>query len=755
MKEFSVLGKAVPRIDGVPIVTGEARYACDIFLPRMLYGKILRSRYPHAKILRIDTSRAERLPGVRAVVTARDTLRIKYTFMAPSFADKFPFCEEKVNYLYDEVAAVAAVTEEIAQEALSLIDVEYEELPAVFDPAEAMKPGAPLIHADKPGNVAAHPVWEFGNVEEGFRQADFIFENTFTVQPVSHACIETNACVASFDTGGNLTVWTTTQAPYFVRWDLSHIFEIPIEKIRVRKVMVGAGFGSKSRIKEVDAIAVLLARKTRRPVKIVYTREENMSGSRSRHPMVMRLRTGVKKDGTLVARYVETLVNDGAYNDVGQDVATLGGLGCVYRCPNIKVDGYAVYTNNPFGGRYRAFHGPSMRFALESELDMIAEKLGIDSLEMRLKNAVEAGYITPLRGEITSCGLKECIQKAAEAVHWQERRQNKKPCRGIGMACLAHVSGGMIGDTSSVMVRVSHDKVTVFTGAVEIGGGQDTIIAQFVAEEMGVPVEDIRVVSMDSELTPFDLGSRASRFTFHGGLAAKAAGADAKAELFKLAAEKLEASADDLEIKNGFISVKGVPSKALHYLDVATRLGSGTSGGAQSKYGRAILGKGAYAKNPGVPGGINAMPFGAQVAEVEVDPETGVVTVLKFVNVSDIGRAVNPMFIEGQVEGGIVQGMGYALTEDLVREKGKTLNPNFRDYKMPTTMDIPVIENYLVETDDPIGPFGAKSIGEATSIPSPGAIANAVYDAIGVRITDLPITPEKILKALKEKKDKK
>lgn len=749
MNEFSTIGKRIPRIDGIPLATGEARFASDIFLPRMLYGKILRSRFPHARILRIDTSRAERLEGVKAVVTAQDTPKIKYTFMAPSYEDKIPLCDEKVKYLYDEVAAVAAVSEEIAEEALGLIDVEYEELPSIFDPSEAMKPDAPLIHADKAQNVAAHPVWEFGNVEEGFRQADFIFENTFTVQPVSHGTLETNGCVAAFDTAGNLTLWTSTQAPYFVRWDLAHIFEIPIEKIRVRKVMVGAGFGSKSRIKEVDAIAVLLARKSRRPVKIIYTREENMSASRSRHPMVMRLRTGVKKDGTLVARHVETLVNDGAYNDVGQDVATLGGLGCVYRCPNIKLEGYAVYTNNPFGGRYRAFHGPSMRFALESELDMIAEKLGIDSVEMRLKNAVEAGYVTPLRGEITSCGLKECIQKAAEAVNWKEWRRNKKPYRGIGMACLAHVSGGMIGDTSSVMVKVSHDKVTVLTGAVEVGGGQDTIIAQFVAEELGVPIEDIKVLSMDSEFSPHDLGSRASRFTFHGGLAAKAAAADAKAELFKLAAEKLEASADDLEMKNGFIFVKGAPSKVLHYLDVATRPGSGTSGGAQAKYGRAILGKGVYAKNPGVLGGMNAMPFGVQVAEVEVDPETGVVTVLKFVNVSDIGRAINPMFIEGQVEGGIVQGMGYALTEELIREKGKTLNPNFRDYKMPTAMDAPVIENYLVETNDPIGPFGAKSIGEATSIPSPGAIANAVYDAIGVRIKDLPITPEKILKALK------
>jgi len=754
MSEFSIIGKRIPRIDGIPLVTGEARFASDIFLPRMLYGKILRSRYPHAKILRIDTTKAERLEGVRAVVTAKDTPKIKYTFMAPSYEDKIPLCDEKVNYLYDEVGAVAAICEEVAEEALGLIEVEYEELPAVFDPAVAMNPDAPLIHSDKPQNVAAHPVWEFGNVEEGFKQADFVFENTFTVQPVSHGCIETNACVAAFDSKGNLTLWTSTQAPYFVRWDLSHIFEIPIEKIRVAKVMVGAGFGSKSRIKEADAIAVLLAKKARQPVKIVYTREENMSASRSRHPMFMNLKTGVKKDGTFMARHIKVMVNDGAYNDVGQDVANLGGLGCVYRCPNIKVEGYAVYTNNPFGGRYRAFHGPPMRFALESELDMIAEKLGIDSLEMRLKNAVESGYITPLRGEIASCGLKECIQKAAKAIGWKERKRNRQSYRGLGMACLAHVSGGMVGDISSVFVKVSHDKVTVLTGAVEIGGGQDTIVAQFVAEELGVPLEDIRVVSMDSEYTPHDLGSRASRFTFHGGLAARAAAADAKKQLLELAAEKLEASAQDLEMKDGYIFVKGSPSKSLHYLDVATRPGSGTSMGVQAKYGRSILGRGVYSKDPGKLGGINAMPFGAQVAEVEVDPETGVVTVVKFISVSDIGRAINPMFIEGQVEGGIVQGMGYAMTEELVREKGRTLNPNFRDYKMPTTMDIPVIETYLLETNDPIGPFGAKSIGEATSIPTPGAIANAVYDAIGVRITDLPITPEKILKALKEKKRK-
>jgi CO/xanthine dehydrogenase Mo-binding subunit len=515
---------------------------------------------------------------------------------------------------------------------------------------------------------------------------------------------------------------------------------MPIQKIRVMKLHSGGGFGSKSRITESAALSAFLARKSRRPVRILYQREENFFCTRSRHPMIIHLKTGAKKDGTLLALEGKTVVEDGAYNDVGQAVAALTGFGLVFKIPNIREEGFAVYTNNPYSGRFRAFHGPAMMFALDSHLDTVARKMGMDPADLRLKNAVETGdrSYMPDQG-LTSCGLRECIQKVVEASDWHKKKKRRSlPNRGVGMSLLIHATGTK-EEVSSAFVKISDDRVTVISGAAEIGGGQDTILTQIASEELGIPVEDVKIVSMDTDYTPIDLGSRASRFTFYGGNAVRMAAADAKEQLLTRAAEKLEARMEDLQMVEGMISVKGSPDKKIHYLDVAV--------GGTAKVGKAILGRGHYDR----PTGEAACAFAAQVAEVEVDPKTGQVKVLKFWAAHDLGRAINPMFAEGQIEGGIAQGIGFALTEHLVRHKGETLNPNFRDYKLPTALDVPPIETILVESNDPNGPFGAKAAGEPTSNPTPGAIANAVCDAVGIRIKSLPITPEKVLRALKEK----
>lgn len=745
-----VVGKRLPKVDAIEKVTGSAKFTADMRLPGMLYGKVLRSPYAHAKVLRVDTSEAEKLPGVKAVLTIKDVPRIKYDPSDPlqSSRDQYIF-DEKVRYVGEGVAAVAAVSEDAAEEALKLIRVDYEELPAVFDPAEAMKPDVPKIHPVE-RNIASHVPIAFGDVEKGFKEADYVFENRYVASRQKHCHLEPHACVVRFDYDRKITVWSSTQSPFRLRFILAKALDMPLGKIRVIAPHVGGGFGNKLYLGQHELVCTLLAKKTGRPVKIRYTRKEEFYTTTTRHPAIIELKTGVKKDGTLTAIQAKVIMNTGAYALFGSGVTWVAcyyiGGSSLYRCPNIKVDGYCVYTNTPAAGAMRAFGGPQAHFAVESHMDMIAENLGIDPVELRLKNLVRIGDVDRLSGfyNIRSCGLRECIEKGAERIGWKKKEWkhggvNEARKRGMGMACMSMISE--LG-VSAAFVKLNEDgSVNILTGATDIGQGSNTVLAQIVAEELGVRLEDVTVTSADTNLTPFDWGTLGSRITYIAGSAAKAAAADAKRQLLERAAKMLKADVKNLEIRDGRVYVKGSSEKGAsisevvwfsQYVDEAKAI---------------ILGRASYGPSEFPPA------FGAHFAEVEVNTETGQVKVLRIVAVHDVGRAINPTLVEGQVEGALQMGIGYALTEELLFDKvtGKPLNPSFLDYKILTAKDMPEIEVIIIEPVDPTGPYGAKAVGEAACIPTAAAIANAVYNAIGIRCRELPITPEKILKALKSK----
>ncbi len=758
MKEYSVIGKRLPRVDGIVKATGEAKYTADMVLPGMLYGKILRSPHPHARILNIDISKAKKLPGVRAVITGKDTPGKKYGRYQddrPDLLDEYALAMDKVRYIGDEVAAVAAIDEDTAEEALDLIDVEYEKLPAVFDPEEAMKPGAPRIHDHAEHNVALKLLRNFGDVEKGFKESDYIFEDTFTTQGQTHCFLEPHAVLASFDQSGKLTVWSSTQNPFPVRAQLARALGMPESRIRVIKPHLGGGFGGKVELLSHDVCSSLLSKKTGRPVKIVLTREEVFNATRQRHPMIMRLKTGVKSDGTLMAKECTNIADTGAYYGLGPTVMAVNFyvLTLIYRVPNISYEGSLVYTNKPVCGAQRGYGGPQIRFADDSQMDMIAEALAIDPVELRLKNAVQPGDITLIKARITSCGFKECLQKVAERTGWRDKRGKLPGNRGIGIAGQGMVSGAKTYKnpfSSGALVEPQEDgTVILFTGASDIGQGLNTVLSQIVAEELGVGIEDVRIVAADTEITPFDQGTSSSRATMFAGNAVRLAAADARRQLFEAVAEKLEANPEDLEARDRKIFVKGSPEKGISFSDAVLA--------SHLEKKQPILGRGYYVPNverPSPTGEGNISPsysFSAYVAEVEVDTETGRVKVSRITTAHDCGFAINPMAVEGQIEGGIQMGIGHALSEGFFREEGQTLNPSFLNYGMATSLDMPEIKTIIVETIDPEGPFGAKEAGEGTMIPTNPAIANAVYDAIGVRIKDLPITPEKILKALEDK----
>ena len=755
MESYSVIGKRSPLVDVSAKATGEAKYTDDLALPGMLCGKLLRSPFPHAKILNIDVSKAKRLVGVKGVTTGLDTPRRKYgLLMKESFMDRYPLAIDKVRFVGEEVAAAAAVDEDTALEALDLIRVEYEELPAVFDPEEAMKPGAPSVHEGKSNAVKSLSI-EYGDTEI-FRSAEYVREDRFATQAIAHCPLEPHGALASVDTSGKVILWSSTQSPFILCRDLAQTLNIPRTKIRVIKPFVGGGFGGKMEMLPLDFCSVLLSMKTGKPVKIVHTREEEFIGTQQRHPIIVRLKTGVKRDGTLVAKECYLIADTGAYLTHGSWVVYLAYvfLTSLYRIPNLSYRGYCVYTNNPVRGAMRGHGNPQIRFADDSQLDLIAKDLGIDPVEIRLKNAIRAGDVTPNRLRFNSCGLTEAIRRCAQVSNWKAERGNlRKNKEGIGIACGNHVSGGKTSepyDSSSVFVKVEEGgKVIVLSGVSDIGQGLNSVLCQIVAEELGIPLEDVSIVAGDSEITPPDLGSYGSRGTFVAGNACRLAARDAKDQLVKTVAEKLETAAGDLEFKNGRISVKGSPERwmSLHEAVIASQ-GS-------------VLGKGIYDSNTEVPdrkgrGNISpAYSFGAQVAKVKVDIDTGKIDVLQVIGAHDVGRALNPMSVEGQIEGSIVMGQGQALYEEILIRKGVTLNPSFLEYKVPTSLEAPEIDPLIVETFDPEGPYGAKGMGESTMVPTIPAIANAIDHAIGVRVKELPITPIKIIEMIAEKGSRK
>jgi carbon-monoxide dehydrogenase large subunit len=767
MSEFTVIGKSVTRtVDGIRKVTGSALYGTDLKFQGMLYGKVLRSPFPHAKILNVDTTRAERLIGVKAVVTGKDFVGRYGTLIQ----DQPFYCFDKVNYVGDPVAGVAAIDLDTAQEALELIKVDYQELRAVFDPLEAMEPNAPLVHDDlgtywhSPAvfpvigtNICNHFKLRKGDIDEGFAKSDFISEDTFTTQMAQHCHLEPHVSIAKVDHSGEITIWTSTQHPYSCRRELARSLKISQNQIRIIVPFVGGGFGGKVYLK-VEPLCVILAMKVKnnRFVKIELTREEEFyATSGVRHPTIIQIKTGVDKKGILKARKIKLVFGTGAYADAGPVITRSVGMSAngPYTIPNLCVDAYCVYTNNPIGVAFRGFGFPQLTWAIDSQMDILAEGIGMDPVEIRLKNALDEGSLSATGQILHSVGIKECIRKAAEGIGWGGKTVKN---RGKGIGVMHKQT--LTPSTSSASVKLDEDgTLEVLSSTVDMGQGSNTVLAQIVAEELGVNFKDVKIVHPDTDVTPYDHGTSSSRSTFHMGNAVREAAADVKKKLFHLAAKQLKADPEDLAARNGIIFVKETPERQIPISQV-------DMGGKYMGKGAPIIGSGTFSVPEATPldpetgqGTFSSLfwSYAAQTAEVEVDTTTGKVEVLKIVAAHDTGRVINPLKASQQIQGGVVMGVGYTLLEELIVQEGKPLNPNLRDYRIPTSLDAPEISPIFIEDPHERGPYGAKGIGEPALSATPAAIGNAIYDAIGIRIKDLPITPEKILKALKEKGVKK
>lgn len=759
MKKYFAAGKSLPRPDAIEKVTGRAIYGDDIKFANLLYGKVLRSTHAHAKIINIDIEKAKKFPGVKAVVTGKD---LSHVLGGEAIMD-YPFLAVgKVRYVGEPVAAVAAISEEIAEEALDLIDISYEELPPVFDPLKSMEEKAPLIHDKissykhipviKPidnSNICHHVQFVNGDIEKGFKKSDHIFEDTFTTQRVHHGAIETHVAIAQYDPTGKITVWVNNDGPHRLRKDLSKAMGLSLRQIRIINApYIGGGFGGKGGLKE-ETICIALAQKTQcRPVKISFNREEEFTSTITRHSSVVKMKTGVSKDGKILAREVKVVYDTGAYAEKGPTVTNQASVAAAgpYKIPNVKVDGYCVYTNKVIAGAYRGYGIPQVAWAHESQMDIIAKKLGIDPIEIRLKNVLSEGDICPTGRQVMhSIGLKECIKKIKKDIKLIEYHDKNI---GKGIACAFKNTKTPSG--SSAIVKINSDGTAeILTSSIEEGQGPKIILAQILAEELHLSVDNITVSSPDTDLTPFDASSTSSRTTFHMGNAVKKAAEDAKQQLLKIASELFKVNNREVKMENGKFFVKQNPSKTMSIAEVVTsRYGAGMD----------IMGRGSYFPEVvGEKGGMWAAPsifwmYAAHEAEVKVDKETGRVTVLKVRAAHDVGKAINPMTCEGQIDGGVVHGMGPALFEEVIFDKnGEVANPSFLDYKIPSALDMPEISSFMIEKHHKQGPYGAKGIGEMTLVPTAAAISNAIYDATGVRIKDLPITPEKILNAIKKK----
>jgi CO/xanthine dehydrogenase Mo-binding subunit len=752
--QFAVVGRRVPRVDGQEKVTGQAEFVADVVLPGMLWGAVLRSPYPHARIRSIDTSQARNLRGVRAVVTADDTPKRTWGVFVK---DQPVLAIDKARYVGEEVAAVAAVDLDVAREAVDLIEVEWDELPAVFDPEQAMLADAPLLHEERGSNVAASLDVERGDVVAAFADSDVVVEGTFESHPQWHAAIETIGSVAQFGSNGKLTLWMNTQTLFMARGRIAWALGMSEGDIQIIQPSVGGGFGGKSCDDNNVMVCALLARTAGRPVKLINSREEEfLAGSRPRVPMKIWVKMGFKHNGLVQAKQIRLVADNGAYCAKAPGVFGVSSLrhDTGYKYPNVKAQSYLVYTNKVPTGAFRGFGNPSAEFAVEQTWDLAAEALGMDPVDLALLNAVEPGYVSPHGNRVVSCELKQCIEKAAELIDWKAKRAVRTPNRGLGMGTTVHVSGKRhFGDYdgSSAVTKVNEDgKVFIWSGEGEIGQGTMTVLCQITAEELGVPYDDVSISRADTDLTTYCHGAYASRLTYIAGNAVKDAAVKVKAQLLETAGELLEASPEDLDIRDGRVSIKGVPdSRSLTVAEVARarqyrRGGQPTVASGSFDPDSILQDETRYGNESG------AYNFGAQMAEVEVDPETGRVRLLNFVSVADCGTVVNPVAAEGQQEGAIAQGIGYALTEGLLVDDGRPQNPNFSDYKVPCTVDMPPLQTAFAASYEPTGPFGAKGLGELGLDPTAAVIANAIYDACGVRVTRLPITAEKVYRAVRE-----
>lgn len=762
-KKFYMVGQSVPRQDGLEKVTGQAIYGFDLKMPGMLYARALRSPYPHAKVLRVDTSAAERVAGVKAVITGQSLPMCRY---GTDVKDTYFIAVDKVRYVGEPVAAVAAVTDEVAAQAVELIRVEYQELPALTDPLEAMKPEAVLIHEDinsykhgpsirvvKDSNILNHFKLRHGEVEVGFKEADLIFEDTFTTQKCQHAPLEPHAGIAQVDPYGKITIWTSTQAPCRLRSELTEAFNLPMNKVRLITTYCGGGFGAKTSCK-TEMICAALAMKTKgRPVKMTFSREEEFIATTTRHPSHVTVKTGVKKDGALTAREVKVVWDTGAYSEKGEGVSRNAGIVAAgaYIIPHVKIDSYCVYTNKCNAGPYRGFGDPQLTWAIEQHMDKIAEKLNMEPLEFRLKNGYEEGSLSDTGETLYCVSLKETLKAAAENIGWGQPKAGKNMGRGI--AC-SHKMTNTRTSSSAIIIMHEDGTVEVLSSAVDEGQGSRTALAQVVAEELNLPLAAITFATPDTDVTPFDFGSVSSRITFHMGNALLQACAEVKERLFDLAAQRLEAHPRDLELSGGRIYIKGSPARGLTFQELFL---PGEHHTVKRGY---ILGRGSFTSEDewwDIETAQSKKPtaywmYCAHAAEVEVDQETGDIKILKISAAHDVGKAINPMICEAQIQGCLAFGVSGALLEEMVLDKGKVVNPSFMDYILPTSTDLPEFVPIILEYPHKDGPYGAKGLADAGVCPTAAAIGNAVYDAVGVRIHDSPITPEKVLRALKAKK---
>ncbi|MBI4285240.1 MAG: molybdopterin-dependent oxidoreductase [Chloroflexi bacterium] len=759
-EELSVVGRRLPRPDAALKATGAAQFTADIRLPGMLVGKVLRSPYPHARIVRIDTSAAEKLPGVAAVLTRDDVPEKSFTVFTFDLFTPWPFrpelkdqhvLSEKARFIGDPVAAVAAVDEATAETALALIKVDYEPIKPLISVSEATKEGSPRIHDHAERNAADRSIYAFpvGNVEKAMQEADHIVEQTFSTTRQRHGQLEPTTCIAHFGSDGRLTVWSACQTMHAAKRKIAELFDLPPGMVRWITPHIGGNFGQKLSL-TAEPICIALAKKTGRPVKLQYSREEDFIATESRQPFVMTGKMGVRKDGTIAALHARGVLDAGAYFTQSRASATvgLGKFFGLYRCAHMAGEAEIVYTNTPVCGGMRGYGDAEMMFVLEQLVDMAAEKLGMDPVDFRLQNIRRAGEPSdPPYILIEHSALDKCIKRGAQMIGWREKRVLPKQGvvrRGIGMACNTHVSGAQSGllEFSTAFVKLNADgSATVTVSPCEMGQGILGVLAQIAAEELGLRIENVNMVTGDTDVTGFDVGSHASRSTYVTGGAVVQAARQVKGQLLEGAAKALGVAADTLAVRDGRVYVRDAPEKGISVAEVTRNVTYNFKGENLN-----IAGKAANLpqKSP---------PFQAAFAEVEVDTETGQVKVLKVLVVADIGRAINPMTVEGQFQGGIMQGIGFALLEDFIFDpaSGLVITDNFDGYRLPTVGDVPDIEVALVEEPVASGPFGAKGLGELSIIGIAPAIANAIYNAIGVRLTELPMTPERVLNALSGK----
>jgi CO/xanthine dehydrogenase Mo-binding subunit len=771
----TLIGKRIPKLDAPLKASGQTRYVHDINLPGQLHAKILRSTEVHADIKSIDVSAARKLPGVHAVITADD---VPYQRPIGIVKDHLPLKRGRVRSLRDEIAAVAAETEEIAAAALELIRVEYEPLPVLQNVEESLRPGAPALHGEDlvcanhdgatfvahpaaPDNVAMKYDFKQGDIVRGEAASDAIVEDVFWLHYVTHCCMGVSGVVAEVDANGGLTLYSNTQVPFLHRREFAELLGIDPGRVRIIQPPIGGGFGSKLDIYPFEPIAIYLAQITRRPVKLVFTREEEFMASPTRQPVLLKMRSGCTKDGVLTFRDVDTIHDNGAYTSWGATtpLVMIQTIASLYRVPDCVYRTRAVYSNNPYAGSFRGYGNLQATFAVEAHMDRLAEKIGMDPLEFRMKNAHDQGEVAFQGLKFNSCGFKDCLTIAAERSDYQRKhRENRARWtdpdpikRGVGMASMMHVGGGAKiyqSDGCGTIVKIDDfAHLTLITGASEIGQGSETVLAQLVCEELGLPMSSVTVVNNDTDIKPWDVGVHASRTTFVAGNSAIGAARKAREKILTAAANKFGGSAEAYGLRDGAIVERASGKKvielgklirSLHFSDKADLV--------MTMY---YYEPPSQALDRDYRGDVSAAySWATQVVEVEVDTSTGIVRLSKVTAANDVGRVLNRLGLEGQIEGGIVMGQGYALTEELIVDKCEVRNPNFRDYKLVTAPEIPEMDIVFIESMDGEGPQGAKGVGEAPSICVAAAVANAIYNATGVRMTSLPFTPERVYRAL-------